>query len=634
MYKRRIKIFLAIVAVIFLVVIGRLAQLQIFQGEHFRAEVDEYLQGQPVFVSAGRGRITDRNGKILAMDNPCFDLYLDYRFITNDTTWVETRRRRIEEREGVTPAQARRIYHSRADNTWRLAREAASSAGQDLRATVDRIIRRVTAIRRGHGGPVTEEYQAHRVVRGLEKKVELPDTVGASVQTGHKRWYPYGRAACHVIGVIGPVDTAEQQRLNLKPDQADWAKRVRNNYFASDVIGKSGVEKMCESILRGRRGYALRKRSGQLVERTAAEFGHDVHLTLDIDLQEKLSGLLKSGGLTGCIVVLAVERGEVLAMVSVPDYDANLYRKNYRRLVGDKVYRPLTHRAVAGLYPPGSSVKPIAALAALGEGVITPKTTFNCKGYLYSPSAFRCWIWKYRRGHGLLDLRGGLKNSCNVYFYHIANKLGIGPLASWFSMFGFTDVPGTGLPEERRGKVASTGSIGIARHMAIGQGPISVTPLHVANATAAIARGAELFSPVLVLETGPKRLRRRLPVSAAYTEAVKEGMYKVVNERGGTAYKRFHGPDVVPLDVEICGKTGTAEVPPLRADSNGDGRIDNRDRIVREGDMAWFAGFAPYRKPRIAFAVVVEYVSGGGSEIAAPIARETVRICRNLGYLK
>lgn len=642
MYKRRIKIFLAIMAVVFLGLAVRLWHLQIVQGDDYRRQAEDLLRTTKS-LPATRGRILDRRGRLLAVDEACYDFCLDYRFLTNDPKWVARQKRAIARGEQVSGEQAAKRYELRAERTWELAWRLARAADVDLERTVARIRRRVQAVRDIVGMEVREQRSFHPVVRGLSEMMGIEGTIGASVRPSLKRWYPFGESACHVIGVTGQVNSAEKSEYNLTTRQADRLTRMRTNYLPGDTIGKSGVEKMCEKTLRRVRGYRLVRRTehgSEILAEMPGRPGDDVHLTIDIDFQRDLTNLLRATDKNGCIVVLSVPTGEVLALVSVPTFDLNSYRRDYNKLAGDHLDLPLLHRAVWCRYPPGSTVKPISVLAGLGAGVITPATTFQCRGYLYSPSAFRCWIWKYRRGHGTLAVTGAIKNSCNVFCYNVGNRLGARRLCEWFNMFGFGNVPGTGLPEERAGTVPTERWLmakynrrfrpADARFMTIGQGLITCTPLHVANAMATIARNGRLLSPILALEGGPKRVRCDLPLAAEHLEAVQKGMYQVVNERGGTAYKVFHAGGVSPA-VAVCGKTGTAETPPQRVDSNGNGRIDSGDRIVREGDTAWFAGFAPYKNPQIAFAVVMEY-AGSGSKNAGPVAREMIRIWSRQKY--
>lgn len=665
MYKLRVKIFLVTIMLALLGMVARLFHLQIVQGQRFRDAYEHHLE-RTEFVPAARGRILDRNQRILAMDYPCHDLCLQYGFLVQDRRWVRRQRRRIARSMKVSRERAKEVYDERVAHTWRLAHETARQMGVTLRDTgetqgvVDRIIRRVNQMRRRTGTKVREEGWAHVVVPALERdparllRAQLARTVGMAVRLSHKRRYPYGDQACHVIGFTGQVSESEQDETDPGAPGlggVDWLTGMRQRYLDGDPIGKSGVEKMCESVLRGRRGYTqYQLTSAERVE-VEAENGRDVHLTLDIELQKRLNHLFLTqrieqlAGVTvredtcsnGCIVVLTVPQGEVLAMVSVPTFDLNTYRKKYPRLLADRADLPMLHRAVAVQYPPGSTVKPIAALAALASGRIRRNTTFHCSGYLFPElrDRFRCWIGPMGGAHGSLNVVGGLRHSCNVFFYHVGERLGVAGMTDWFIRFGFGEPPGTGLPEERAGVVPRRdGPRGEARMMAIGQGPVLATPLHMANAMVTVARGGKFSSPLLALEGAPRQTHRNFPILPAHAEAVKRGLYEVVNESaGGTAYKIFHGPGIRPLGFEICGKTGTAQTPPHRADSNGDGRIDRHDRVIYSGDTAWFVGFAPYPKAQVAVAVVADHAGGGGKH-AGPIARETFRLLRHMGYIR
>jgi len=651
MYNRRIKIFLLGVGLIFLVIIGRLFHLQILRGEQYRRQISRSLESIE-FLPASRGRILDRNARILAMDKPGFDFCVDYRFLVSRfgpvdgvppeaflrkvRRWQEGWIKRIaaESNGNLPPTQAERIFQRRAAQTWALAEKLAAEAQLDLPRRGREIIRRVEGLRDAIGGPPREQYQYHPLIEGLDDsvavslKLRLNELVGVTIRPSRKRFHPYGPLACHIVGVTGPVNQEELNRLNLRPGQADWLLRARTNYWSEDMIGKSGLEKVCEPILRGRRGYRRFQNTSSLpLAEQPAEPGSDIHTTLDASLQRELEALFPADQ-TGCIVILSVPRGEVLALVSVPTFDLNRYRSDYVRLASDEVRSPLHHRAVAGLYAPGSTVKPLAALAGLQAGVVNLSEEIFCRGFLHSPAAFRCWIYdRYGYGHGPLNLVGAIKNSCNIFFYTVGERLyhrSAGKLKEFYGLFGFLDPPGTGLEEEKAGRITVPETPGTGRMLAIGQGPIAVTPLHVANAMATIARGGEFRSPVLVLEGGPPQVRRNLGLPAAYIQAVQKGMYEVVNSHGGTAYGVFHGRGAPPLNIQVCGKTGTAESPPLVVGG----------KVVREGNMAWFAGFAPYHNPQIALAVLVEYAREGGSRTAGPIAREALRVCKEMGYIR
>ena len=671
MYERRLKLFLAVAAMLAAVVIFRLVQLQIVRGGDYREQAAELLTYVELAPTA-RGRIFDRRNRLLARDEPCFDFCLDYRMLSDvgsaktDTpydrrahgNWVRRQVRRIAEAQNVTRAQARMLFDRRRkqkwERTWQLASELTGLTRQELAQAAARAVRRVAAVRRSVGEPIRAEDEPQPITSVADEatavniRARLGEMIGASVRPSHRRWYPRGSDACHVIGRLGRVTVDD------RPVTEAWQKHairetpgrsedVLTRYVHGDLIGRSGIEKACEDLLRGRRGYRLMQRAGRQVADRPAERGRDVHLTLDIELQRKLAALLDR---PGAIVVIDVPTGEVLAMVSNPAYDLNDFTRLYPALASDQVRLPLYDRTVAVRMPPGSTIKPITALAGLAEGKIAPNGTLTCTGWLISPTyqGLRCWLYKQSGGsHGPLDVVTGMTVSCNVFFCKLGQRLGLSRMRGWMRRFGLMDKPGTGLPGERAGLVVNRRGqrdIDVARQLAIGQGPIAVTPMHVANAMAAIARNGQFRTPLLVRELADERTRQRLGLaplkrvdlgaSAEAIALVQEGMYKVVNSSRGTARKHARHPQ-----IKICGKTGTAQTSDrrIRIDTNNDGRLDAWGPVVCEGDTAWFAGFAPYRQPRIAFAVMVEYSDRGGGPTCGPIAREVVSICDSFGYL-
>ncbi len=658
MYKQRLIIFLAIIFLGLLVLVGRLATLQLARGDRYRREYEQSVR-ETQMLPAARGCIIDRHGRIFAADKACKDLCLSYPFIVRDEGWVEHQVSLIKRQESVTAAKAKEIFEQRYTQTWRLADEIAEGGGVDLRVAVDKITDSVQAIRRSlerHGRieRIQEELQFHPVLSALddtqaarlEAAINQNRTVGVSIRPSHKRVYPYDDLACHVIGLMGPVAASDCNRVFSGTPQERLAAR-RDAYEPTDRIGITGVEKMCESQLRGRAGYRVVEKVGRDpndLEGEEAQNGQDVHLTLDSVLQYNLAQEMRKprslapGGYTGAVVVMSVERGDILALVSVPTYDLNRYRLDANALFHDDVNLPLLNRAVGMRYPPGSTAKPIVALAALETGKITPQTTFFCQGHLFpnDPEHLKC-----TGSHGPVDLNRGLMKSCNVYFFSVGEKLGPLLLCDWFRQFGLADHPGSGLGEERRGHIPTREWLdrrdnrnqwdAEARQMGIGQGSITVTPLHMANVMATIARDGLMMSPMLVVGGARDQEPRQIPLSHEHLELVRQGMFAVVNEPGGTAYTPFHDGTAEPLPVEVSGKTGTAQASPQLADLDHDGKAEE---VVRSGKMAWFAGFAPSNKPRIAVAVVIEYTEGHGGTTAGPIAREAVRLCRELGYLK
>lgn len=632
MYKRRLFILLGILLLGFGVLLGRLGYMQLLHGQQYRQLAETMLQTTRL-LPGQRGRILDRNGVILAEDEPCHDFCLDYRFLIEEPRWVDRQKRQLARELGVDrdDPHVAELYRKRRTYTWRLARSIAERQGQSLDHAVQDVVRDVQRIRRAVGREVREERMAHAVVVGLSdtEAVDLQEPVsrapGAELKPSHQRQYPMGSLGCHIIGTTRPV-YREDLETNLSPDEADWITRMQTNYLPGDVVGESGVERLCEPLLRPRRGYRRYRKPGELTREQPPRDGRDVHLSIDIRLQAAVTELLASSGRNGSVVVLDVASGDILAMVSWPTYNLNTYRRDYADLLQDP-RRPLIHRAVMGQFEPGSTVKPIVAMAGLASRQIQPTTTFVCEGFVHrTPSGnkvLRCWK---RSGHGRLDLVGALEGSCNVYFPRVADRLGTEGLIRWLEWFGFHRLPGTGLAEEASGVLPTRQWLMDHRDggswypsdrwfLSVGQGSFTATPLQVACAHAILARGGVARPPVLVAEAIPGRETPEtmtLDVPEAYVQAVHRGMYQVVNDPSGTAYRAWRMGQPIALDV--CGKTGTAQTP-------------------REGqNHAWFAGFAPYGNPEIVVTVLLEY-AGSGGENSAPIAKDVFRICQELGLL-
>lgn len=667
MFKLRLKILLTLIGMMLLVMLVRLGYLQLVRGDAYRQAAEDGLRSYE-FPQGQRGRIFDRTGVILAEDVACHDLCLDYGFVNNEEWWTRRKIRDICKEKGLNyrdeedRKQAMDELQQRRRTTWQLVGEVARARGQDARLQAEQITRRVQRWRDAAGTTVAQEYTAHPVATALsEEEVNslrplMKDTVGATLVPSQYRRYPQSAVACHIIGVTGPVFREDADQWNWTAEKAGYVERMRHNLLPGDVLGKTGVERMCETWLRPQRGLRVYRRRGEMSYQEPARNGRDVHLTLDIGLQAELRDLLRRSRRNGAIVIIDVVSGDVLAAVSWPSFDLNTYRTKYNDLAGlskqpdpknpqktiftkDALYakanKPLLSRAFTGVFPPGSTVKPFTGLAGLGEKVITPYSPIGCTGVNRHANNQkpRCWIYKKYSGqtHGSLDLFGGLKNSCNIYFVEVGHRLGPQRLTDWFHRFGFGERPGMGLSdtEESAGLLKQSGfQISDAWFMAIGQG-FAATPLQVAAAHATVARDGLYLSPRLSLEGAPEQTRRQLPITPAQAEVVRRGMHAVVHDRdGGTAYKAWQNAKA-ELDVEIGGKTGTATAPPLKIDSNDDGKPD---AVVASGDHAWFAGFAPYQRPQIAFTVFLEYAGSGGQN-AAPVAKEALRLCEKFGYL-
>jgi penicillin-binding protein 2 len=445
------------------------------------------------------------------------------------------------------------------------------------------------------------------------------------------------------------------------------------------------LERLGENMLRGRRGYEDRFLDGSVKSHAAAIDGLDVKLTLDLDLQHEIGALLaqavkENPPSTGAsCVVIDVESREILALASVPTFDPRMIEETYASLRDEARTCPLRFRAVAEEYQPGSILKPVSLLAGMTSGLINPSDRVFCDGQLIPGSKkWHCWThWRGMPGHGDMNAEEALQHSCNVYFYTLGQKTGARRLTDFFRRFilgpqwNVSAMRSTGLIEERFGLIPTPEWIkrnrkrdfgqADGRNYAIGQGEMQITPLQAANMFATLAAGA-YRDPTLVAKSNSAENeqieRPTIPiegVSAEQWQIMRRGLYRCVNEEGGTAFKHAHMDNLV-----VCGKTGSAECVPrvvesrYTFDTDGKGTLVAADapseeaarealrisskakRVSREprkfwpvpdaakGDVpthAWFAGFAPFDHPRIALAVIIEY-GGGGGNTAGPVGKK------------
>lgn len=530
----------------------------------------------------------------------------------------------VVDRHGVPLARNRRTYRVL------IVREQAG----DLRATLEALARlvelpeeRIEAViaaarTRRSFVPITvrEDLNWSEVARISIHGPELP---GVTVVSGLIREYPAGPIGAHVLGYVGPV---AEEELNGEPLLELPEYR----------IGKNGIEKVYERRLRGRAGIsrfevnALGREIKEL-HREDGEPGRDIALTLDLDLQRYAQDRLAAQP-SASAVVLDVRTGEVLALASVPTFDPaalvnGLSRETWRAWLSNP-QAPLVNKAIAGQYPPGSTFKMIVALAALEAGAIGPDYEVTCPGFMsLGRHRFHCWrSW----GHGKLGLVEAIAQSCDVYFYDLARKVGIEAIAAMARRFGLgerleIDLPGErpGLVPDQAWKLAARGvpwQKGETLVVGIGQGFLQATPLQLAVMTARIANGGQAIRPWLARPPQGGAESAEVPplgVSEGSLRLVKEGMYRVVNGVRGTARDaRLPNPAIA-----MAGKTGTSQVRRISRSERATGVIKNEDRPWRERDHGLFVAFAPYRAPRYAVAVVVEH-GGSGSLSAAPIARD------------
>ena len=458
--------------------------------------------------------------------------------------------------------------------------------------------------------------------------INVPALPGITPEVGLSRIYPLGPDYAHVLGYVGRVserDIAEAEA----PDPLLQTPQFQ--------IGKIGAEKRLEGVLRGRAG-ALRveqNASGRIMRelgRTEGQSGADVQLTIDAGLQNFTQARL--GTESASAVVMDVRNGDVMAAVSSPSYDPNLFVSgisvpDYASL-RDNDHRPLHNKIVQGLYPPGSTFKMVTLLAALEAGVIAPGQTVYCPGHTtVSGRRFHCWK---RGGHGSVDIAKSLRESCDVFYYELAQRAGIERIAAMARRLGLgvahdleMSSVSEGLIPDRAWKRDRRGEdwvVGDSLNASIGQGFVLASPLQLAVMTARIASGLDV-SPRLVRAVDgvarPSGVNGPLDVPRSLLDAARDGMDQVVNARGGTGGRsRF---DLA--GVTWAGKTGTSQVRNITTAERARGVFRNEDLPWNRRDHALFVGYAPAADPRYAVSVVVEH-GGGGSTAAAPIARDVM----------
>jgi penicillin-binding protein 2 len=455
-------------------------------------------------------------------------------------------------------------------------------------------------------------------------EVNAPDLPGIVVDLGTTRQYPFGPALAHVVGYVAPpteADTAEEPMLALPG--------IR--------IGRAGMEKHDDLGLRGRAGAVQLEVNavGRVIrelDRQEGTPGEELGLTIDAGLQQSVIDRL--GEESASAVVLDARNGEVLAMATNPSFDPSLFDSGVSQAQWiewtSNRRTPLINKATAGVYPPGSTFKVAVATAALEAHTLSPTDRIVCPGYLdIGDTRFHCWS-KY--GHGSLDLRGGLKNSCDVFFYETARRTGMDRIAAMANRFGLGTELDIELPGARRGLIPTRGwmaehgkpvNLGDTINIGIGQGYVQVTPLQLATYVARVATGLAV-QPHLTRSIGgvlqPGSLESDWPslgISERFLHATREGMWAVVNEAGGTApLARLALPG-----VQLAGKTGSAQVRRVSRELREHGDFKSGNLPWEFRPHALFICFAPYDAPRYALSVVVEH-GNAGADVAGPLARD------------
>ena len=592
-YTRRAAMLAGGKTVLLAALVGRLYDLQVLDRDKYSTLAEDNRISLRL-LPPPRGRILDRFGVPLAVNDQNYRVML----VAEQADDVE-----------ATLEKLRRIIRI-------------------PRAERDRILRDVRNKRSFVPVMVRENLSWDKVSR---IEVNAPELAGISMDVGQTRAYPYSKKMAHVLGYVGSVS---------KEELRDGAPLLQLPGFR---VGKSGMEKRYDKVLRGSAGSrqvevnALGRTIREL-SRTPGQPGNDLVLSLDATLQTRLQERL-SGERSASGVLMDTVTGDILAMASVPGFDPNAFNfgmstKVWRTLVNDPL-NPLTNKAVAGLYNPGSTFKMMVTLAALKAG-IDPAHEVFCPGhYELGRARFHCWK---RNGHGRLDMVDGLKHSCDVYYYDLARRVGIDAIAAMCRVFGLGEPTGVELSGEQGGTIPTEAwkraNIGEAWQggetlvSAIGQGFVLTTPLQLAVMTARIASGRAveprltrriLDSDGHVVQPLAAPEFAEIGVPDRHLKIVRQGMDAVVNELGGTAYSKRIRKD----GMHMAGKTGTAQVRRISMAERRKGVISNEDLPWRQRDHALFVSYAPVQAPRYCCAIVVEH-GGGGSTTAAPIAHDLV----------
>lgn len=574
-FRLRLIIAFVFVCSLFLFLTGRMAYLQWINYDRYHSLAEGNRVSLEV-IPPIRGKIYDRNHRLLADNQPVYSLQL----IREDMDSIDEFEAEIQKILTDMPKERFEKFMER----FRKGRRA---------------------IRYQLPHTLSEQQAAQFAV--ISHKFP-----GVTLSARLKRTYPYKAIGVHAIGYVGRINERELGRVNAK------------RYKGTQVIGKSGVERYYESTLQGYPGlqYIETNVRGSILRKLESEPaipGQDLHMTIDIQLQEYAEKLLE--GKRGSIVAIEPQSGEILAFVSVPTYDPNLFvdgidSKTYKSLMDDK-NRPFINRAINGQYPPGSTIKPFVALGAIERNIISPYKKIYDPGYFeYKGHRYRDWK---RTGHGLVDMKAAVAQSCDTYFYELSLDMGVDTIHDSLAPFSLGKRTGIDLFGESKGilpsqawKMATKGKPwyrGETIITSIGQGYNLTTPLQLATATAILANRGKQIIPHLVSHEQIEPFEQIQIQEIDNWEKVIDSMVEVMHGKRGTA--RRHGRN---LPFKMAGKTGTAQVFSL---NEGDYNADELDNRLH--DHSLFLGFAPVEKPKIAVAVIAEN-SGSGSKTAAPVA--------------
>lgn len=595
-FRLRLSAVGVFVFVCFGLLASRFVWLQVFKHSDYAAQAEEN-RISIVPVVPNRGLITDRNGVVLARNFSAYTLE-------------------------ITPAKIKGDLDALIDELATLV---------DIQPKDRKRFRKLLEESKNfESTPVRTRLSDEEVARFTAQRYRFP---GVEIQARLFRQYPLGEVASHVIGYIGRISQKDADKIEGMEDSA--------NYSGTDYIGKEGLEKSYEKQLHGTTGYeevevSAGGRAVRTLSRTPASPGHNLILSIDIELQKVVEEAF--GNRRGALIAIEPATGDILAYVSMPTFDPNLFVEGIDQQSWDELNtsldRPLVNRPLSGSYPPGSTYKPFMALAALELGKRTPAQTISDPGFFFFGNH------KFNDdkpgGHGSVDMYRSIVHSCDTYYYMLANDLGVDAIHDFMKPFGFGQLTGIDLEHEKRGLLPSTAwkrsayktaaaqkwYAGETISLGIGQGYNAFTPLQLAQATSIMANNGVVMRPHLVkiIENGVTRERTPTVPKESYRIALKQENIDVIkNALAGVPREGTSAGAFVNAGYVSAGKTGTAQVVALKKNE----KYDAKKVTERQRDHSLYTAFAPLDKPRIAIAIIVEN-GGFGSAAAAPIVRKAL----------
>lgn len=583
----RLNLLVAVLIILSLILILRLAYLQISEFKRYQTlSLKNQMSIYP--IAPPRGVIMDRNGVLIAENIPVYALELIPEHVKNIKETLDKLQQILP---SITQDDVEQFNKSKLQN------------------------RSYVSI------PIKLKLTQEEVATFASNQHQFP---GVSIKARLMRYYPKGELTAHVLGYVGRINIQELREVSP------------TNYRATNFIGKAGAEKYYEDVLHGKVGYQMvetdvRGRTIRVINKQNPQSGDKLYLSIDLRLQEAAYNALKDK--RGAAVVIDSRNGEILAMVSSPSFDPNLFvagvsTKDYK-ILSNALQRPMFNRAVRGVYPPASTIKPFVGLAGLDKGFVTPTTTIYDPGKYKLPTASHIYRdWK-KTGHGMINFKRAITVSCDTYFYHLGNKMGISSIEEMLVEFGLGHLSHVDLHEEASGIVPSARwkkqFKGVSWYpgdtiiSSIGQGFMLSTPLQLANATASLSQHGKRFRPHLVTKTvnsDTEEVSEYEPIEEypihlkdeANWDIVAQAMSNVLTSNEGTGYRFGRNPP-----YPVAGKTGTAQVFSGRQYEKT--KYENIPEALRDNSL--FIAFTPVEKPEIAIAVVVE-----NDFVAATVARK------------